>query len=143
MCWPARGVCWPAELIRALPAAWGTAWPSICQERGKEDGLTLIPLCLSVCGSCGGVKPALPALTLRFSRVSRYARLCGGFSSSGFAPNPLITPPNWPNTINSHSSRSDPLAYLSSKWVKAQSSRLILLRSREISWVAFVCRSDN
>lgn len=51
-----------------------------------------------------------------------------------------LTPQNRPNMIDS---RSDPLAYLSSKWVKAQSSRLILLLSCKISLVAFVSRSDN
>lgn len=54
------------ELILALSAAWATPWLSTGQgeERGREDGLTLIPPAVYTCGSWRWFKASLLALTL-------------------------------------------------------------------------------
>lgn len=56
--------CW--ELILALPAAWDMLRLGPCrgEERGREDGLTLIPPAVYTCGSWWWFKASLLALTL-------------------------------------------------------------------------------
>lgn len=54
--------CW--ELILALAAAWATLWLGTRrgEERGREDGLTLIPLAVYMCGLWQWFKASLLAL---------------------------------------------------------------------------------
>lgn len=54
------------ELISALPAAWDMPWLDTRwgEERGREDGLTLIPLAVYTCGLWQWFKASLLALTL-------------------------------------------------------------------------------
>lgn len=54
------------ELILALPAAWAMPWLDTRwgEERGREDGLTLIPLAVYTCGLWQWFKASLLALTL-------------------------------------------------------------------------------
>lgn len=55
--------CW--ELISALPATWAMVQLSTDggEERGREDGLTLIPPAVYTCGSWWWFKASLLALT--------------------------------------------------------------------------------
>lgn len=54
------------ELILALPATWAMLQLGHTpgEERGREDGLTLIPLAVHTCGSWQWFKASLLALTL-------------------------------------------------------------------------------
>lgn len=110
------------------------------EGKGKEDGLTLIPPAVFMCGSWPWFKASLLALmpVLVGSPVTQETHL--GSQEVVLPLWPPILPPKLPK--GNRLGCSDPLAYLSSKWVKAQSSARPLLWLQDKS-VAFVCCSDN
>lgn len=88
------------ELILALPATWATPWLGTRrgEERGREDGLTLIPPAVYTCGSWQWFKASLLALTLQV--------LVGSPVTQEVVPplEPLVLPPtpqNWPKAMDS------------------------------------------
>lgn len=90
------------ELILALPTAWATLQLGTCRERGREDGLTLIPLAVHTCGSWWWFKASLLALTLSYSRVSCYTRETRLDRQEAVLPLGLpLSPQNWPKAIDS------------------------------------------